>query len=48
MLEGENESRKNIVNTLTLGEGAWIKFRKKSFYIQARVDFSWRHYKGKM
>ena len=48
MLEGENESHKNMVNTLSLGEGAWIQFRKKSFYIRARADFSWRHSEGKM
>lgn len=48
VLSGENASRRNTVNTLTLHDGLYVQFQKKALSIRANGDVSWRNSEGKM
>ena len=48
MLTGMTESEENIVNTLTLHDGAYIQYNKGTLNIRATGDIRWRHSEGKM
>ena len=48
MLTGMTASEENIVNTLTLHDGAYIQYNKGSLNIRATGDIRWRHSEGKM
>ena len=48
MLTGMTASEKNIVNTLTLHDGAYIQYNKGALNVRATGDIRWRHSEGKM
>ena len=48
MLTGMTASEENIVNTLTLHDGAYIQYNKGTLNIRATGDIRWRHSEGKM
>ena len=48
MLTGMTASEENVVNTLTLHDGAYIQYNKGSLNIRATGDIRWRHSEGKM
>ena len=48
MLTGMTASEENIVNTLTLHDGAYIQYNKGSLNVRATGDIRWRHSEGKM
>lgn len=48
MLAGETESHRNIVNTTTLHDGAYIQYSKGMLNLRASGDVSWRHSVGRM
>ena len=48
MLTGMTASEENIVNTLTLHDGAYIQYNKGMLNIRATGDIRWRHSEGKM
>lgn len=48
MLSGETESHRNIVNTTTLHDGAYIQYSKGMLNLRASGDVSWRHSVGRM
>lgn len=48
MLSGETESHRNIVNTTTLHDGAYIQYSKGVLNLRASGDASWRHSVGRM
>ena len=48
MLTGMTESEKNVVNTLTLHDGAYIQYNKGALNVRATGDFRWRHSEGRM
>ena len=48
MLTGMTESEKNVVNTLTLHDGACIQYNKGALNVRATGDFRWRHSEGRM
>ncbi len=48
MLAGETQSHENIVNTLTLHDGAYIQYNHRQLRVRALADISWRHSEGKM
>ena len=48
MLTGMTASEENVVNTLTLHDGAYIQFNKGTLNIRATGDIRWRHSEGKM
>lgn len=48
MLSGETESHRNIVNTTTLHDGAYIQYSKGVLNLRASGDVSWRHSVGRM
>jgi len=48
MLMGMTASEENIVNTLTLHDGAYIQYNKGTLNIRATGDIRWRHSEGKM
>lgn len=48
MLSGETESHRNVVNTTTLKEGAFLQFNKNTLNLRAVGDVNWRHSTGKM
>ena len=48
MLVGMTASEENVVNTLTLHDGAYIQYNKGSLNIRATGDIRWRHSEGKM
>ncbi|MCD8237357.1 MAG: outer membrane beta-barrel family protein [Prevotellaceae bacterium] len=48
MLTGMTESEKNIVNTLTLHDGAYIQYNKGALNVRVMSDIRWRHSKGRM
>jgi hypothetical protein len=48
MLAEETESHENIVNTLSLHDGAYIRYNKKKLNICFTGDILWRHSKGRM
>ena len=48
MLTGMTASEENVVNTLTLHEGAYIQYNKGTLNIRATSDIRWRHSEGKM
>ena len=48
MLTGMTASEENVVNTLTLHEGAYIQYNKGTLNIRATCDIRWRHSEGKM
>ena len=48
MLTGMTASEENVVNTLTLHEGAYIQYNKGTLNIRATGDIRWRHSEGKM
>ena len=48
MLSGETESHRNVVNTTTLHDGAFLQWNKGSLNLRAVGDITWRHSTGKM
>ena len=48
MLAGMTASEENVVNTLTLHDGAYIQYNKGALNIRATGDIRWRHSEGKM
>jgi len=48
MLTGMTASEENVVNTLTLHDGAYIQYNKGTLNIRATGDIRWRHSEGKM
>ena len=48
MLAGMTASEENVVNTLTLHDGAYIQYNKGTLNIRATGDIRWRHSEGKM
>ena len=48
MFAGENASHENIVNTLTLHDGAYLQYNKDKLNIRATGDIRWRHSEGRM
>ena len=48
MLTGMTESEKNVVNTLTLHDGAYIQYNKGALNVRATGDIRWRHSEGRM
>ena len=48
MFTGEAESHLNAVNTLTVGEKAYIQYNKDALNLRATGSISWRHSVGKM
>ena len=48
MLSGMTASEENVVNTLTLHDGAYIQYNKGTLNIRATGDIRWRHSEGKM
>ena len=48
MLTGITASEENVVNTLTLHDGAYIQYNKGTLNIRATGDIRWRHSVGKM
>jgi hypothetical protein len=48
MLAGETESHENTVNTLSLHDGAYIRYNKKKLNIRVAGDILWRHSNGRM
>ena len=48
LLAGDTESHVNVVNTLTLHDGAYIQYNKGTLNIRATGDIRWRHSEGKM
>ncbi|MBR3454311.1 MAG: hypothetical protein IKH26_03200 [Bacteroidaceae bacterium] len=48
MLSGMTASEENVVNTLTLHDGAYIQYNKGALNIRATGDIRWRHSEGKM
>ena len=48
MLTGMTSSEENVVNTLTLHDGAYIQYNKGMLNIRATGDIRWRHSEGKM
>ena len=48
MLTGMTASEENVVNTLTLHDGAYIQYNKSTLNIRATGDIRWRHSEGKM
>lgn len=48
MFADETESHLNAVNTLTVGEKAYIKYNKDALNLRATGSISWRHSEGKM
>jgi len=48
MLTGMMASEENVVNTLTLHDGAYIQYNKGTLNIRATGDLRWRHSEGKM
>lgn len=48
MFEGDTESHRNEVNTLTLSDNAYIQFQKEDLNIRATGDVAWRHSEGRM
>ena len=48
MLTGMTASEKNVVNTLTLHDGAYIQYNKGALNIRATGDIRWRHSEGRM
>ena len=48
MLAGMTASEENVVNTLTLHDGAYIQYNKATLNIRATGDIRWRHSEGKM
>ena len=48
MLTGMTASEENVVNTLTLHDGAYIQYNKGALNIRATGDIRWRHSEGKM
>lgn len=48
MLAGETESHRNVVNTTTLHDGAYIQYSKGMLNLRASGDVSWRHSVGRM
>ena len=48
MLTGMTASEENVVNTLTLHDGAYIQYNKGSLNVRATGDIRWRHSEGKM
>ena len=48
MLAGMTASEENVVNTLTLHDGAYIQYDKGTLNIRATGDIRWRHSEGKM
>lgn len=48
MLAGMTESEENIVNTLTLHDGAYIQYNKDKLNLRVSGDISWRHSEGRM
>ena len=48
MLVGMTASEENVVNTLTLHDGAYIQYNKGTLNIRATGDIRWRHSEGKM
>ena len=48
MLAGMTASEENVVNTLTLHDGAYIQYDKGTLNIRATGDIRWRHSESKM
>ncbi len=48
MLSGMTTSEENVVNTLTLHDGAYIQYNKGTLNVRATGDIRWRHSEGKM
>ena len=48
MPAGMAASEENVVNTLTLHDGAYIQYNKGSLNVRATGDIRWRHSEGKM
>ena len=48
MLTGMTASEENVVNTLTLHDGAYIQYNKGALNVRATGDIRWRHSEGKM
>ena len=48
MLTGMTASEENVVNTLTLHDGAYIQYNKGTLNVRATGDIRWRHSEGKM
>ena len=48
LLAGMTASEENVVNTLTLHDGAYIQYNKGTLNIRATGDIRWRHSEGKM
>ncbi|MBQ9636404.1 MAG: hypothetical protein IJV36_00720 [Prevotella sp.] len=48
MLAGMTASEENVVNTLTLHDGAYMQYNKGTLNIRATGDIRWRHSEGKM
>ncbi len=48
MLSGMTASDKNVVNTLTLHDGAYLQYNRGSLNVRATGDIRWRHSEGKM
>ena len=48
MLVGMTASEENVVNTLTLHDGAYIQYNKGTLNIRATGDIRWRHSEGRM
>ena len=48
MLAGMTASKKNVVNTLTLHDGAYIQYNKGALNVRATGDIRWRHSEGRM
>ena len=48
MLAGMTASEENVVNTLTLHDGAYIQYNKGALNVRATGDIRWRHSEGKM
>ncbi len=48
MFAGETESHLNAVNTLTVGEKAYVQYSKDDLNLRATGSINWRHSEGKM
>ena len=48
MLTGMTASEKNIVNTLTLHDGAYLQYNRDALNVRATGNILWRHSGGKM
>ena len=48
MLTGMTASEENVVNTLTLHDGAYIQYNKGTLNIRATGDIRWRNSRGQM